>query len=319
MSFEKPFREDPARSVDRTAALSKIPFRERASLPVFYPNRGSPRAKMSFSDQTLMCSDYVLDSANECERLERQAVLDGLERHLRHLPKYSRASALDAGCGSGSMARLMASTYPGWDVVGIDFNPNYISYARNQSRAASLENLTFEQGDLRALRFTTASFDVIWSRFVLYFLTKPEEAIEEFRRIIRPNGEIVIALHNWSTMSDYPEDADLRDRRMRVFTSIVDTQLAQKLPSILSEYGFRDVCVEVELDRVYSAMGAVGAGSRRNYAEVLQGGMERTVQSLGSMAAAEQFTSDLLAYLDRPDTYTYSLLWTVKCRAPNDT
>ena len=113
-----------------------------------------------------MCSDYVLDSANECERLERQAVLDGLERHLRHLPKYSRASALDAGCGSGSMARLMASTYPGWDVVGIDFNPNYITYARNQSRAASLENLTFEQGDLRALRFAAASFDVIWSRFV---------------------------------------------------------------------------------------------------------------------------------------------------------
>src|SRR5271156_7095198 len=103
MSFEKPFREDPARSVDRTAALSKIPFRERASLPVFYPNRGSRRAKMSFSDQTLMCSDYVLDSANECERLERQAVLDGLERQLRHLPKYSRDRARPTvtACGTG--------------------------------------------------------------------------------------------------------------------------------------------------------------------------------------------------------------------------
>ncbi len=56
-----------------------------------------------------MCTDYVLDRANECERLERQAVLDGLERNLRHLPKHSRASVLDAGCGSGSMARLMAS------------------------------------------------------------------------------------------------------------------------------------------------------------------------------------------------------------------
>ena len=150
-------------------------------------------------------------------------------------------------------------TYPEWDVVGIDFNPNYISYARNQSRAASLENLTFEQGDLRALRLTTASFDVVWSRFVLYFQAKPDEAIENFRRIVRPNGEIVIALHNWSTMSDFPEDPDLRDRRLRVFTSIVDTQLAQKLPSILFEYGFRDVCVEVELDKVYSAMGAVGS------------------------------------------------------------
>jgi SAM-dependent methyltransferase len=264
-----------------------------------------------------MCADYVLDSANECERLERQAVLDGLERHLRHLPKHARARALDAGCGSGAMARLMACSHPEWDVVGVDFSPGYVAYARDRGRAESLKNLSFEQGDLRALRFATASFDVIWSRFVLYFLPKPEEAIEEFRRVLKPNGEAVIALHNWSTMSDHPEDADLRDRRMKVFTSIVDTQLAQRLPSILSERGFRDVCVEVELDRVYSAIGAIGAGSRRNYAEVLQAGMERTIRSLGSRAEAERFVADLLAYLDRPDTYTYSLLWTIKCRAPS--
>ena len=65
------------------------------------------------------------------------------------------------------MARLMASTHPEWDMVGVDFSPAYIAYARDRSRFA---NLSFEQGDLRALNFADASFDVIWSRFVLYFL-----------------------------------------------------------------------------------------------------------------------------------------------------
>jgi ubiquinone/menaquinone biosynthesis C-methylase UbiE len=133
-------------------------------------------------------SNYALDSTNECDRLERQAALDGLERHLRHLPHLPGGKLLDAGCGSGAMSRLIASHHPHFEVVGIDLNPAYISYAQDLGRAAALDNLTFEQGDLRALPFTPASFDVIWSRFVLYFLPNPEAAIAEFRRVIRPGG-----------------------------------------------------------------------------------------------------------------------------------
>jgi ubiquinone/menaquinone biosynthesis C-methylase UbiE len=96
---------------------------------------------------------------------------------LRHLPKRSRARVLDAGSGSGAMARLIASTHPEWDVVGVDFNSAYIAYARDRGRFA---NLSFERGDLRALNLADASFDVIWSRFVLYFLPSPEDAIENF-------------------------------------------------------------------------------------------------------------------------------------------
>jgi ubiquinone/menaquinone biosynthesis C-methylase UbiE len=264
-----------------------------------------------------MCADYVLDSANECERLERQAVLDGLERHLRHLPKRSRVRVLDAGCGSGAMARLMASSHPDWDVVGVDFNSNYVAYARGRGRAASLANLSFEQGDLRALNFANASFDVIWSRFVLYFLPSPDDALREFRRVLHAGGEVVVALHNFPNMIDHPEDADLRNRRTRAFSSILDGYLPQKLPSILSKCGFRDVSVEIELDRIYSAIGPIGAEGRRNYAEVLQAGMEPISQSLGSQAEAERLIADLSVYLDRPDTYTYNLLWTIKCGAPS--
>jgi SAM-dependent methyltransferase len=263
-----------------------------------------------------MCADYVLDSATECERLERQAVLDGLERHLHHLPKHVRARVLDAGCGSGAMARLMASSHPNWEIVGVDFNPAYVAYARDHGRAGNLENLHFEQGDVCALQFPSASFDVVWSRFVLYFLPRPEEAIQEFRRVLKPDGELIVALHNWSTLMNYPEDLDLRERRNRVFLSIADMHLAQKIPSILSSFGFVDISVSVELDRVYSAIGAIGAEARRNYAEVLNAGMRRAADALGDKTEAERFVADMLAYLDRPDTYTYSLLWTIKCRAP---
>jgi ubiquinone/menaquinone biosynthesis C-methylase UbiE len=87
------------------------------------------------------------------------------------------------------MARLIASTHPEWDVVGVDFNSAYIAYARDRGRFA---NLSFERGDLRALKFADASFDVIWSRFVLYFLRSPEDAIREFRRVLRPGERLLL-------------------------------------------------------------------------------------------------------------------------------
>ena len=198
--------------------------------------------------------------------------------------------------------------------MGVDFNSAYIAYARDRGRFA---NLSFERGDLRALNFADASFDVIWSRFVLYFLPSPEDAIREFRRILRPGGEVVVVLHNFPNMIDHPEDAELRKRRARAFSSILDGYLPQKLPSLLSKCGFRDVYVEVELDRIYSAIGSIGVEGRRNYGEVLQVGMEPISKSLGSQAEAERLIADLFAYLNRPDTYTYSLLWTIRCHAPS--
>jgi cyclopropane fatty-acyl-phospholipid synthase-like methyltransferase len=52
-------------------------------------------------------SDYVFDSSSESERLERQATLQGIERHLRHFRLQPGARVLDVGCGSGAIARLL--------------------------------------------------------------------------------------------------------------------------------------------------------------------------------------------------------------------
>jgi len=265
----------------------------------------------------MSASDYILDSANECERLERQAALDDLERHLRHVPPLPYARILDAGCGSGAMSRLIASRDPTCDVVGVDLNPEYVAYARDRGIAASLGNLSFERGDLQALNYANESFDVIWSRFVLYFLPSPEAAISEFRRVIRPNGTVVIALHNWSLLINYPEDSGLQNRQQRVFSGMADTRLAQKLPSMLRAANFRDVGVEIELDPIYTAIGSIQPDKRRNFVEVLSAGIGRVAEILGGRLEADAFVSDLLAYLDRPDTYTYSTLWTIKGIAPD--
>jgi SAM-dependent methyltransferase len=215
----------------------------------------------------MSASTYTLDSQNECERLERQATIGGAERQLRHLPGLAKARILDAGSGSGAIARLIASRQRDWSVVGVDFNPNYVRYAEDRRRAESLANLTFEQGDVRRLHFAEASFDLVWSRFVLYFLPDPEAAITEFKRLVRPGGIVILSLHNWTSLINFPEDEILRGRQDRAFGAIAGMSLAPKVPSMLSAAGFGDISVEIELDPIYTAIGNVGADSRRNYAD----------------------------------------------------
>jgi 2-polyprenyl-3-methyl-5-hydroxy-6-metoxy-1,4-benzoquinol methylase len=74
-------------------------------------------------------TDYIYDSDTECERLEKQAILEGIERYLRFLPVPEGGRVLDAGCRSGSITRLLASRNPKAHIVGVDFNPRFIAYA----------------------------------------------------------------------------------------------------------------------------------------------------------------------------------------------
>jgi ubiquinone/menaquinone biosynthesis C-methylase UbiE len=104
---------------------------------------------------------YAIHSDEECERLELQARLANIEGHLRYLPVSPRDRVLDAGCGSGSMSRLIARTYPQADVVGVDLRERYLDFARSRASAEDIRNLTFRSADVFALPFADASFDVV--------------------------------------------------------------------------------------------------------------------------------------------------------------
>jgi ubiquinone/menaquinone biosynthesis C-methylase UbiE len=114
---------------------------------------------------------YAIHSDEECERLELQAQLANIEEHLQHLPVSPSDRVLDVGCGSGSMSRLIARTFPRVEVVGVDLREQYLNFAR--ARAEEIQNLTFRSADVFALPFADASFDVVWTKYLLQWLKEP--------------------------------------------------------------------------------------------------------------------------------------------------
>jgi ubiquinone/menaquinone biosynthesis C-methylase UbiE len=96
---------------------------------------------------------------------------------------------LDAGCGTGFLSFELAAR--GCRVTGVDFAPAMIAAARRKAAERSV-SIRFEEADAERLPFTSASFDLVISRHLLWTLPHPEVALDEWIRVLRPGGRLVI-------------------------------------------------------------------------------------------------------------------------------
>ncbi|HET7340298.1 MAG TPA: class I SAM-dependent methyltransferase [Methylomirabilota bacterium] len=105
------------------------------------------------------------------------------------LPVGRTLEALDVGCGTGFLCfELLAR---GHRVTGVDFAPAMIAQARAKAAARAVA-VQFEEGDAEQLRFAPAAFDLVISRHLLWTLGNPEGALDEWVRVLRPGGRLVI-------------------------------------------------------------------------------------------------------------------------------
>jgi ubiquinone/menaquinone biosynthesis C-methylase UbiE len=96
---------------------------------------------------------------------------------------------LDAGCGTGFLSFELAAR--GHRVTGVDFAPAMIAQARCKATEASVP-VRFEEADVEQLPFAFASFDLVISRHLLWTLPHPEAAIDEWIRVLREGGRVVV-------------------------------------------------------------------------------------------------------------------------------
>ena len=96
--------------------------------------------------------------------------------------------ALDVGCGTGFLSLELAGR--GHRVTGIDFAPQMLAEARKKAAGQGVA-VRFEEGDAEQLPFAEGSFDLVMTRHVLWTLPHPEQAIDEWIRVLRPGGRLV--------------------------------------------------------------------------------------------------------------------------------
>lgn len=154
-----------------------------------------------------MAADYDASDKPYNALYERPAI-------MAMLPDLAGRRVLDVGCGSGPLAAWLADQ--GADVVGFDASANMVRLAR----ARNIERAVFHHADLtRPLRFLRDdSFDLAVASLVLHYLRDWVPPLTELRRVLRPDGRLVISTHHpaqdiaLSATGNYFETELLTDR-----------------------------------------------------------------------------------------------------------
>ena len=112
-----------------------------------------------------------------------------------HLVRFSGLKAgdavLDVGCGTGVVAVTAARA--GATVSGLDLTPALLADARMNGEIAGYPDIAWTEGDAENLPYADASFDVVLSQFGHMFAPRPQAAVAEMRRVLKPGGRIAFA------------------------------------------------------------------------------------------------------------------------------
>ena len=100
---------------------------------------------------------------------------------------------LEVGIGTGiSLERYSRNNR----ITGIDISAPMLRKAQERVQALGLTNVdALSVMDAAKLAFPDASFDVVVAQYVITAVPDPDGTLDEFARVVRPGGEIILVNH----------------------------------------------------------------------------------------------------------------------------
>lgn len=142
-----------------------------------------------------------------------QAEMERLLGRTLDLPPGS--NVLDAGCGYGPVACRLADEF-GHGVTGIDLIYKRLHDGSKNSPFSGRPSVVRAQADYASLPFRDESFDGVYTMETLVHAPDFQLVLEEFRRVLRPGGRLVLFEYTIPPLDTVPPMArDLAERVIR--------------------------------------------------------------------------------------------------------
>lgn len=144
-------------------------------------------------------SGYSEVNQEELAGIQKKTWSDLLDREIRDHFKIgethrSRIRILDIGAGPGFLSVILCEQ--GYQVTAADYAETMLEEAK-QNAGTLAEKICFRREDAMNLSFPKATFDVVLSRNLTWNLPDPQRAYEEWLRVLKHNGLLLIFDANW--------------------------------------------------------------------------------------------------------------------------
>ena len=128
---------------------------------------------------------------------QREAWLHVLEEQFPE-KKKEEMKILDIGTGPGFFPMIFSEA--GYTVAAVDYTEEMLEKAKEnlgKYTKYGLERVTLQRMDAQNLEFADETFDVVISRNLTWNLEKPEQAYQEWMRVLKPGGVLLNFDANW--------------------------------------------------------------------------------------------------------------------------
>lgn len=263
---------------------------------------------------------YFMENEEETLRLDlktdegavrRQALWCGLKPGMR---------VLDVGCGPGkTTAVLHELVQPGGSVVGLDFSPQRLSYAREHY--GSRPGLEFQLGDLTSPPPELGKFDLIWVRFVLEYYRKESPAIVgKLINLLHPGGYLSLLDLDYNCLSHYELPVGVGELLSKLMARLdeehnFDTFAGRKLYSYLYDAGLEEITMNLMPHHLI--YGELKDADLFNWVKKVEVNAERLQDLFATYPGGyDSFFVDFRRSLQDPRRFTYTPLILCKGRRP---
>jgi ubiquinone/menaquinone biosynthesis C-methylase UbiE len=115
-------------------------------------------------------------------------------------------AVLDVGTGPGVLLMEIARRRADLRLTGVDLSADMVAAAR-RNLAEFAGRATAEVGDVTELPFADGSFDLVVSSFSLHHWDRPDAAVPELARVLRPGGRLCVYDFRWAPFAALTDTA----------------------------------------------------------------------------------------------------------------
>jgi ubiquinone/menaquinone biosynthesis C-methylase UbiE len=259
---------------------------------------------------------YAMENDREAERLEKKTDERATIHQLQLTGLLPGMRGLDAGAGTGAVARTMAKLVgPQGSATAMDMSQERLRSGEQIAREDGLTNVSFVEGDLYSPPLPANSLDYIWSRFVFEYLSDPPRALTSLISLLKPGGKIVVGDLDGNGLFHFPMPPHVVSGLAKLEQALegkIDLFVGRKLFHWFHAAGLQDIRVHMLPYHFYT--GAIPSSELLNWELKFSTLRSTAEKALGGPEKYDAFVQGYMDMLKAPDSFTYSVLFLVEGR-----